>query len=95
MKIHEPGNFRKACLYCKKNLASVKYISKPVEDEDGLEEVIFFDSHRICSKQALEIAFLKNEIKEREKELNKFRKRLNLLVTKQIDKFCEIGATLN
>jgi hypothetical protein len=97
MKIHEDLNFkRENCIYCKKKLSnSVKYISQPIDDCDGLQEVIFLDAHRVCSRRAMEIAFLENEIKLQEKNLVKLRRRLTALKTKEIIKCCEIGSTLN
>ena len=78
--IISPEDFRYKCLYCKKPL-SVKYLSHEVDDD--LSEIIFFDSHKICQRRAVEIAILKTEINEQEKNLIKLRRRLTTLETKE------------
>lgn len=97
MIIHEENlSLRKTCIHCKKPLSnSVKYISKAVDDEDlqGLKEVVFLDSHRVCAKKAFNIALLENEIKELKKQLLKLEKQHLRLKTKEIP--TEEVATLN
>ena len=67
MKIHEDLNLKINCIYCKKPLPkSVKYISHSVDDTGDLQDIIFLDAHRRCSRTAMEIAFLENEIKLQE-----------------------------
>ena len=92
ISISQEGLGQKKCIYCKKDL-SVKFISHQIDDD--LSEIIFLDSHRICSRNAMQAAFLKNEISETEKKLLKLRKRLTAFESKEIIKTAEVEATLN
>ena len=86
------------CIHCKKPLSnSVKYISKSVDDEDlqGLKEIVFLDSHKVCAKKAFTLALLNNEIKELKKQLLKLEKQHLRLTSKAQEIPIEEVATLN
>ena len=98
MIIHDEDlPLRKTCIHCKKPLSnSVKYISKAVDDEDlqGLKEVVFLDSHKVCAKKAFEKALLENEIKELKKNLLKLEKQ-HLRLTSKAQEIPTEEVTLN
>jgi hypothetical protein len=66
---HNPNN--KLCIFCERKLNGLKKIIIPSSEYEGLNEMEMIVSHKVCERYNENILYLRKEILDMEKMINK------------------------